>query len=599
MKRTKTQIGLSLAFAGVLATHISAFADWGSIQCATYDSSTKKVTVKGCSYKYGTYIKFNGKICSAKYDWSTGDYCATLPSDPEPGSYCVGVGTGDDDEKQTCLPVCQVGAASVWRDGSGAPATTLGANGDYYLNDVTGDVYKKSAGTYTIVANIRGATGLMGLQGLAGPAGPIGPVGATGPAGAKGATGATGPAGAQGVAGPVGPAGATGATGLTGAVGPAGAQGVAGPVGPTGATGLTGAAGPAGPQGVAGPVGPAGATGLTGAAGPKGDTGLTGATGAQGVAGPKGDTGLTGATGAAGPQGVAGAVGATGSTGAKGDTGAAGPQGPKGDTGATGNSVEVTSVAVGDVNLPTGGVEIQLVDALNNAIGNPVFVANGAQGPKGDPGSPGLNGANGLNGAVGPAGLQGLPGAQGPAGPQGSAGPKGDTGAAGAQGVAGATGADGKNGLSYALFSNDSATYTLPAFAAIPNTSTSKTLTLTPGQWLVKGTATFKNTVSSTTIPWIPLTVTLNGVSVDINNLATVPTVVTTIESARQLTSGGPVFPAFVTVTMQGFVNVAAGSPITVSISAARQAPLTGDVSQVLMIGSQISAVQFDSISAQ
>jgi hypothetical protein len=45
---------------------------------------------------------------------------------------------------------------SVWRDGSGVPSNSLGANGDYYLDDSTGNVYLRSAGTYSIVANIKG-----------------------------------------------------------------------------------------------------------------------------------------------------------------------------------------------------------------------------------------------------------------------------------------------------------------------------------------------------------------------------------------------------------------------------------------------------------
>jgi len=54
---------------------------------------------------------------------------------------------------------------SVWREGTGAPANGLGANGDFYLNDANGDVYQKAAGTYSVVANIKGATGATGPAG--------------------------------------------------------------------------------------------------------------------------------------------------------------------------------------------------------------------------------------------------------------------------------------------------------------------------------------------------------------------------------------------------------------------------------------------------
>jgi hypothetical protein len=53
-------------------------------------------------------------------------------------------------------------AGSVWRDGTGAPSNALGVNGDYYLDDATGDVYAKAGGTYSIVANITGPAGSGG-----------------------------------------------------------------------------------------------------------------------------------------------------------------------------------------------------------------------------------------------------------------------------------------------------------------------------------------------------------------------------------------------------------------------------------------------------
>lgn len=67
---------------------------------------------------------------------------------------------------------------SVWRNGSGAPSSGTGVNGDYYLDTATGDVYKKASGSYSVVGNIKGPTGATG---------------ATGSTGATGATGAAGP----------------------------------------------------------------------------------------------------------------------------------------------------------------------------------------------------------------------------------------------------------------------------------------------------------------------------------------------------------------------------------------------------------------------
>lgn len=63
------------------------------------------------------------------------------------------------------------GGGSVWRNGTGAPADTLGADGDYYLETVTGDVYKRESDAYTVVTNIKGPQGNQGLKGDKGNAG--------------------------------------------------------------------------------------------------------------------------------------------------------------------------------------------------------------------------------------------------------------------------------------------------------------------------------------------------------------------------------------------------------------------------------------------
>lgn len=49
---------------------------------------------------------------------------------------------------------------STWYEGTGVPSSGLGANGDFYLNDANGDVYNKSGGAWSLVANIKGADGL-------------------------------------------------------------------------------------------------------------------------------------------------------------------------------------------------------------------------------------------------------------------------------------------------------------------------------------------------------------------------------------------------------------------------------------------------------
>ena len=131
-------------------------------------------------------------------------------------------------------------AATKWYSDAGNPASSVGKDGDFYLNTETGDVYVKTSAVWTISTNIVGPQGATGNQGIAGPAGQAGATGPTGPQGPDGATGATGPMGPQGTAGATGPMGFTGPQGVPGPTGPQG------PIGPTGATGVPGPTGPIG-----------------------------------------------------------------------------------------------------------------------------------------------------------------------------------------------------------------------------------------------------------------------------------------------------------------------------------------------------------------
>jgi hypothetical protein len=80
-------------------------------------------------------------------------------------------------------------AGAVWRDGTGVPSSGLGINGDYYLDDATSDVYFKSAGSYSIVTNIKGATGATGTTGATGAAGAVWRTGSGAPSSGLGING--------------------------------------------------------------------------------------------------------------------------------------------------------------------------------------------------------------------------------------------------------------------------------------------------------------------------------------------------------------------------------------------------------------------------
>ena len=173
--------------------------------------------------------------------------------------------------------------------GSGVPASSIGIDGDFYIDIKNANLYgPKTKGAWKVAISLRARK----TKNIAAPVSVT--AGAAGAVGAKGATGDRGLNGATGLAGNTGAKGDTGLTGASGLAGPAGASGAQGPSGATGAKGDAGANGTPGANGVAGPAG------STGATGPSGLAGANGTPGANGAAGVKGDTGLTGATGAAG-----------------------------------------------------------------------------------------------------------------------------------------------------------------------------------------------------------------------------------------------------------------------------------------------------------
>ena len=160
--------------------------------------------------------------------------------------------------------------STMWAAGAGLPSDLSGKDGDFYLHTVSGDVYEKAAGRYSLKVNLRGPQGEPGPQGAAGTPGLQGP---------------SGPAGPEGPAGPIGP------------------QGLAGPQGPQGPQGLMG---PQGPEGVQGPQGLIGPQGLTGPPGPQGIQGIPGVNGTDGLPGQPGKTLLSGATDPAATAGTEG-----------------------------------------------------------------------------------------------------------------------------------------------------------------------------------------------------------------------------------------------------------------------------------------------------
>lgn len=57
---------------------------------------------------------------------------------------------------------------ATWTSGASVPSNTNGKDGDFYLNTSNWDVYKKTAGSWSKVGNIKGATGNAGTNGANG-----------------------------------------------------------------------------------------------------------------------------------------------------------------------------------------------------------------------------------------------------------------------------------------------------------------------------------------------------------------------------------------------------------------------------------------------
>lgn len=186
----------------------------------------------------------------------------------------------------------QIEGAAAWVSGPGVPSNSLGKLGDFYLNEISGDVYgpKTDSGWGSAVANIKGPQGAQGPQGVQGLQGVQGIQGIQGPQGPQG------PRGLQGVQGEKGDSFSPDAVGLatdrslydaqpagfsfldtengylyfkksntsgdwtSGVPFTAGPQGPVGPEGPQGDQGLQGVEGPQGVQGVAGVGVPSGGT---------------------------------------------------------------------------------------------------------------------------------------------------------------------------------------------------------------------------------------------------------------------------------------------------------------------------------------------------
>ena len=140
--------------------------------------------------------------------------------------------------------------------GKGAPKSTLGIDGDFYIDTNKMNIYgPKTNGKWPAAISLKGAPGTNGTNGTNGLTGATGAKG-TSTTGIDGAPGLTGPSGSPGATGPAG----SGSPGATGAAGSNGASGSNGTNGTNGLPGSIGATGPKGDTGTVGLTGPSGSS---------------------------------------------------------------------------------------------------------------------------------------------------------------------------------------------------------------------------------------------------------------------------------------------------------------------------------------------------
>jgi hypothetical protein len=169
-----------------------AVPGWLGDSCTSYDGSFCVImTIQ--TQTPGTYnitVTVDGKSASATFtvlntkgpQGPKGDTGDQGPVGPQ-GS------KGDTGPQGPVGPMGPAGEGTRWYNGSGLPSSELGINGDFYLDLLSGNIYYKVSGFWTVVANImglqgpKGDTGAQGSQGLKGDKGDTGDIGPQGPKG--------------------------------------------------------------------------------------------------------------------------------------------------------------------------------------------------------------------------------------------------------------------------------------------------------------------------------------------------------------------------------------------------------------------------------
>lgn len=100
---------------------------------------------------------FPGLAFVWKSNWlSTGNYVSGDSIYYQGSSYGINQSTSGT-IPNTGVPwflIAQSGQPTIWRDGNGVPDNSTGIDGDFWLNDIAGDIYRRVGGTYAVISNI-------------------------------------------------------------------------------------------------------------------------------------------------------------------------------------------------------------------------------------------------------------------------------------------------------------------------------------------------------------------------------------------------------------------------------------------------------------
>jgi hypothetical protein len=154
---------------GKAGSGYSSYALTGVTRLRGYDGVIPEGTSVNCLNNMefiNQYLTFLGIEWKGEWEIATA-YLAGEGVSYEGSSYIALVDTTGDEPPADGIWQLVTLRGATWTHGEGAPNDADGIDGDFYLDELTDDVYSKTAGSWGIVVNIKGEQGIQGIQGIA------------------------------------------------------------------------------------------------------------------------------------------------------------------------------------------------------------------------------------------------------------------------------------------------------------------------------------------------------------------------------------------------------------------------------------------------